>query len=184
MTDCPNGDVRDLLPDLLHDRLDPAARAMVEAHVVDCADCQLELALLRDLRSALRGTPALDLNAIGAGVPAYRAPVRRSWVGWRTAAAITFVAAGVSSLAVWQRGVVPSSESASPVVQTPVSIRSAARLAPAEGRELGVGGGSLTDLSERELASLLREIETLDALPSTDVEAPSIAPIAPRRGHP
>ena len=225
MNDCPNGDVRDLLPDLLHDRLAPSVRAMVEAHVRDCADCQAELALLRDLRSTLRRTPSLDLTAISAGVPAYRSPARRSWVGWRTAAAITFIAAGGSSLVVWQRDLSPQSDSASgafvaaapaddslmasapvapsvaantphsppPRVSVPVTASVAAPVLPApavqqpvqaEARELAMAGGSLTDLSDRELASFLREIEAFDAVPTTDVDATALAPIAPRRGQP
>ena len=221
MNDCPNADVRDLLPDLIHGRLDPSTRAMVESHLRGCADCQAELALLRDLHASLRRAPALDVTAISAAIPAYRAPARRSWVGWRAAAAITLVAAGGSSLLVMRRTISPRPDSllvaaapvspapASPVAaQTaPVSVAPAVpesrsapvartpRVAavtgapqetaePARGRELAMGGGSLTDLSDRELASLLKEIETLDALPSTDVESPSLSPIAPRRAAP
>ena len=80
MTECPNANVRDLLPDLVHGRLDAETRVMVEAHLAGCADCAAEQALLRDLRASLRRTPHLDLAAIAAAVPAYRAPVRRSWV--------------------------------------------------------------------------------------------------------
>ena len=36
MNDCPNAEIRDRLPDLLHDRLDPSARAAVTAHVATC----------------------------------------------------------------------------------------------------------------------------------------------------
>src|SRR5512140_1830353 len=74
MNDCPNADVRDLLPD----RLDEAARAMVESHLEGCADCRAELALLRDVRASLRRAPALNVAAIAAAIPAYHAPVRRS----------------------------------------------------------------------------------------------------------
>ncbi|OYV74079.1 MAG: hypothetical protein B7Z72_01020 [Gemmatimonadetes bacterium 21-71-4] len=52
MTDCPNAEVRDLLPDLLHDRLDEATRMRVEAHLRACEECRGELALLRSLRAA------------------------------------------------------------------------------------------------------------------------------------
>ncbi len=47
-----------------------------------------------------------------------------------------------------------------------------------------MSGGTLTDLSDRELTSLLKEIESLDALPSTDVESVPVSPISPRRGSP
>lgn len=221
MNDCANADVRDLLPDLMHGRLDSSAHAMVESHLRGCADCRKELALLRDLQASLRATHALDIAAIGAAIPSYRAPARRAWVGWRAAAAITLVAAGGSSLLVLQRNitlrqdsVVVAATPSSPVpAQPPVAVSTPAAVAPrmadtqsgsveraprtaavmaspvtpalpAGGRELAMGSGSLTDLSDRELTSLLKGIESLDALPTTEVESTSLSPIAPRRGAP
>ena len=218
MNDCPNADVRDLLPDLVHGRLDAETRAMVEAHIAGCADCQAERALLRDLRASLRRAPQLDLAAIAAAVPAYRAPVRRSWVGWRAAAAITILVAGGSSVALLQRNVAPLVDTVSvapapgssvptpvsaPVaapntiasrapVQTPVPEKPApvvsqppvvaepvVRGLDSGGRELAMGGGSFNDLSDRELTSLLKDIESLDAVPSVEVDNTALAPIAP-----
>ena len=46
-------------------------------------------------------------------------------------------------------------------------------------RELAMGGGSLSDLNDRELASLLKDIESLDAVPSLEVDNMQIAPISP-----
>lgn len=120
MNDCPNGDVRDLLPDLLHERLDAETRAMVDAHVATCADCAAELDLLRQLRGS-RGTPRIDVASIVAAVPAYRAPARRSWVSWRAAAAITVIVAGASSVAVLQRGVPATAVVSSRPIPAPVS---------------------------------------------------------------
>jgi anti-sigma factor RsiW len=216
MNDCPNADVRDLLPDLIHGRLDQATRARVEAHLAICADCRAELALLRGVRTATGRSPALDLGTIAAAVPAYRAPVRRSWVGWRTAAAVTLIVAGGSSIIVTQRiatrqpdsaGVATplvvshrpaplGGESSSPAEASPTPVppvatvptQSAPKLAPQTpalaDRELAMSGGTLNDLSDRELSSLLKEIESLDVLPSTDVESVPLSPIAPRRGTP
>ena len=216
MNDCPNANVRDLLPDLLHHRLDAAARASVEAHVAACADCAAELAMLRNLRSAT-GTPRVDVASIVAALPAYRAPARRSWVGWRSAAAIAVVVAGASSVAVLQRGVpgevagaarsptvtvpprppqiasihLPPTTGSEPAGQAHTGIDSAvgasARLgkttreavAVAAPRELAMGGGTLGDLDNRELASLLKDIESLDAVPSVDVESTPVSPISP-----
>jgi anti-sigma factor RsiW len=215
MNDCPNADVRDLLPDLMHGRLDAATRASVEAHVADCADCAAELALLRDLR-AVRGTPAVDIASIVAAVPAYRAAPRRSWVGWRAAAAITVLVAGASSVAVLQRGVGPvngptvsstvapvsapastpsrpvtvATTPAAPVIeQAPVAIPRISEPTPVAAppttgavraeRELAMGGGSLGDLDNRQLASLLKDIESLDAVPSVEVDNTPVSPIAP-----
>jgi anti-sigma factor RsiW len=218
MNDCPNADVRDLLPDLLHDRLDEATRAVVESHLQGCADCRAELALLRDVRASLRSTPALNLTAIAAAIPPHRAPAQRSCVGWRTAAAVTLLVAGGSSLLVMQRGqAVPRDsvaagpvavvhvptppvtriESSTVAVTPPLAERPAAQrpstpvpdaprvvATPTASRELAMGGGTLNDLSDRELASLLKDIDSLDALPSTDVESVPISPIAPRRNIP
>ena len=224
MNDCPNAAVRDLLPDLVHGPLRGDARLMVEAHLPSCADCQAELGLLRDLRGALRRTPAVDVAAIVAAVPAYAGPARRSWVGWRTAAAITVLVAGGASVALLERPVgsgqgtnaVPTSTVAAlepaqvsgaaalaggaPVTGTSqpisrvagplgresgVAAHPAAEVAGAApspdvgGRELAMAAGSLNDLSDRELTSLLRDIESLDAVPSLDVDNTPSAPIAP-----
>ena len=216
MNDCPNANVRDLLPDLVHGRLDVEARAMVEAHVAGCADCRWEVALLRDLRASRRRTPQLDLAAIAAVVPAYHAPARRSWTGWRAAAAIIVLVAGASSVALLQRNVdqgrssgslasvasssvpapgpapvrAPSThavtapaqtsmrETAAPVVASPPAPSVRVADAGRDG-ELAMGGGSLSDLNDRELASLLKDIESLDAVPSIEVDNTQIAPISP-----
>ncbi|CAN5226744.1 hypothetical protein BH09GEM1_BH09GEM1_36340 [soil metagenome] len=215
MNDCPNADVRDQLPDLVHDRLTAAMRASVEAHVAACADCAAELALLRDLR-AVRVTPTVDVASIVAALPAYRKPIRRSWVGWRAAAAITAIVAGASSVAVLKRGV-PSDVNVGARASTVAVAGALPQDAPAEAprtasvaatvnysstrvdsgviepahaaaptsvagtapRELAMGGGTLNDLDDRELASLLKDIESLDALPSVDVESTPVSPISP-----
>ena len=65
MTDCPNAEMRDRLPDLLHERLEKSVRAAVMAHVDQCEDCRAEMTLLRDARSALSpAVPAIDVAAI------------------------------------------------------------------------------------------------------------------------
>ncbi|MEP7002250.1 MAG: zf-HC2 domain-containing protein [bacterium] len=216
MTDCPNADVRDLLPDLVHGRLDAESRALVETHVAACADCKAEVALLRDLRASLRRSPRVDTAAIAAAVPAYRAPSRRAWVGWRTAAAITLLVAGGSSVVVMRRtnsvrveqttiastpvlpspavnpvdgrgplapgasvSRAPEAASASPAPRVTASTAVIAHAPGAEGRELAMGGGSLNDLNDQELTSLLKDIEALDAVPSVEVDNLPLAPIAP-----
>src|SRR6478672_7741100 len=108
MSDCSNAEVRDLLPDLMHDRLAAHTRARVVAHVDGCADCRSELELLRSLRGSLdRATPHVDVNRIVAALPTAASvrpsQHRRAWrvlSDWRIAAAVTFVVAGGTSLAV------------------------------------------------------------------------------------
>ena len=105
MNDCQNAEMRDQLPELLHERLGASARAAVMAHVDGCVDCRDELELLRVAHSTLmRGTPRVDLNFIVEAIPkaAPRArtlsvPRRRVWTDWRVAAAAVLLVAGGSS---------------------------------------------------------------------------------------
>lgn len=68
MVDCPRDDIRDLLPDLVHDQLEPQARVRVEQHLADCAACTAELELLRALRASAFATPRVDADRIAAAV--------------------------------------------------------------------------------------------------------------------
>jgi hypothetical protein len=179
MTDCPNGEVHDLLPDLLHDRLAPDVRREVEAHVHGCADCQAELALLGAMRSSLRRVAPIDVASIATSIPPYRAPVRHVWAGWRAAAAIVILAAGGASVAVVQRDGSVARDSLS-VAAGPVALSAPATpAAVAAPRELALGSAAVGDLNDGELSALLADLETLEALPSPDVEsATSIVPVS------
>jgi hypothetical protein len=119
MNDCSNADIRDQLPDLLHERLDMSARATVVAHVADCTDCREELELLRDVRALLAAqTPRIDISSVVSALPAVPPRAgqagfgarssaatarRRRHIDWRIAAAVTFLAAGAGSVAVMHR---------------------------------------------------------------------------------
>ena len=105
MNDCQNAEMRDQLPDLLHEHLDVSARAAVMAHVDGCADCRDELELLRIAHGTLlKATPRIDLNfiveALPKAAPRVRtiSPSRRPmWADWRIAAAAVLLVAGGSS---------------------------------------------------------------------------------------
>jgi anti-sigma factor RsiW len=188
MTDCPNGEVRDALPDYLHGRLDTARHREVEAHLAGCDACREELALLRALRATLGRAPAVDASAIAATIPPYRVPARRGWAtGWRVAAAVVAIAVGGTSI-VLLRGREPIvREDGSPYVQTvptPHRDSAAETVAPPSApaiatpsprptvvnRELAMAGGAISDLSDRELSALVEGIESLEAVPSTEVD--------------
>jgi len=199
MIDCPNGEVRDILPDYLHDRLEPSQRESVERHLAGCAACREELALLRELRGTLQRAPRVHVETIAASIPPYRAPARKEWSGgWRAAAAIVAIALGGTSIALWQRSthsapaavpptaVVAAAPSSAAGIREPVITRRAperasSRVSPdaparsstraIDTEELAMGGGAITELSDGELSTLLQEIESLDALPSTEVDA-------------
>jgi anti-sigma factor RsiW len=197
MTDCPNGALRDLLPDLVNGRLSPEARYEVERHVAACSECAAELALLRDLRRSMASVPDVDPTRIAAAIPAYRAHVRRSWGGWRVAAAVAAIVAGGASVAVVRqagtRGPEPVQSMTFTIPDTTIvaerspsvpSARPAERgvgAVPAVARELAMANGAASDLSDRELQALLKDIESIDAVPSIDVEnAAAVSPVSPR----
>ncbi len=117
MNDCVNAEIRDRLPDLLHDQLGAQARAVVMAHVEGCVDCRAELELLRGIRETLaRRAPAVDVNWVAAALP--KPPLRgvaagrqtsatarrRVWSDWRVAAAVTLFVVGGSSVVVLNHG--------------------------------------------------------------------------------
>jgi len=210
MSDCPNAEVRDLLPDLLHDRLDARTRARVLAHVDGCADCRSELELLRSLRGSLdRGTPRVDVNRIVAALPTPASvrpsQHRRAWrvlSDWRIAAAVTFIVAGGTSVVVMRdvrdggsdsTGAAAALHVAKATSETTAATGSTVRppapsatTPPSETRHVtppsSAGQGSaqavasmnepkddqIGDLNERQLKSLLKAIENMDATPSTE----------------
>lgn len=197
MTDCPNGDIRDLLPDLLHGRLGAVERVEVEAHLRDCADCRDELELLRGVRVALRRTRAVDVGEIVAGIQPYRGPVTRtasrSWGGWRIAAAVTLLAAGGTSVVVARNGPFVRTDS-TPVTATagfdsvsgraPIEIVTASSNASgatsASQRELALAGGTIGELDDSELSSLIADLGSIEAVTPADVDnAAPVGPIAP-----
>lgn len=200
MTDCSNGELRDLLPDFLHGQLAPLARERVEAHLRGCDECRAELALLGSLRRTLSHAPAMDVAAITAAIPAYRPAARRAWTGWRAAAAITLLAAGGTSVAVMQRNgerardtlapvaqVVPVTVDLPPTAALPTAVATVPSVIPAPmtahqaaPRELALGSSAVVELSDRELSALLADLESIEALPSPEVEPLPVTPVAPR----
>jgi len=194
MIDCPNGDVRDALPDYLHDRLDATRRRAVESHLAACEACREELSLLRALRATMRGAPAVNVRAIAAAIPPYRVPAQRGWaMGWRAAAAIVAIAVGGTSIALLrgrapaarvdvspyvQSASAPNRDTATAVAPAPSTVAQSPaspaprnlRPTPVVNRELAVEAGSITDLSDGELAALVEGIESLEAVPSAEVE--------------
>ena len=141
MNDCQNAEMRDQLPDLLNERLDGSARAVVMAHVAACADCRDELELLRVARGTLlKATPRVDLNFIVEALPktAPRARIapstrRPMWADWRIAAAAVLLIAGGSSYSLLGRhGGIAMRDSLVAQVTQPVTDTPAAKMPPAD----------------------------------------------------
>ena len=199
MHDCLDGEMRDLLPEYANGVLIAEMHGRVSAHVARCEDCAAEVELIRSI-SAAYSTPKVDLARIIASLPS---PTRQGNRGgsrfraqqWRIAAGIAMIAIGGISVAVL-RSTMHSASTAiavpAPVaVQTPVASTSPAvqpstptelaqrtpQSTPVAMGELSFGGG-LSDLSDAQLKSLLREIDTLDGAPSTEPEVHA-TPIVP-----
>lgn len=175
MNDCPSAEIRDLLPDLLHDKLDQATRADVERHLAACADCSAELALLGRVRGALARGPAVDIARIAAAAVAERrAPRARVRVSgsWRAAAGIAAVAIGsLGVVFAAQRAQIDRNGGAEPRMDSALAVQS---VAPADGRaaEMGLGfGGGVSDLETSQLETLLSELEHLDTTPLAEPTA-------------
>jgi hypothetical protein len=140
MSECSRPEIRDRLPDLIHDRLDAAARAEVMAHVAGCAVCGAELELLRQAHAVLVArTPRVDVAKIVSALPKPTRAAspnviplrpRRRWADWKIAAAITVIAVGGGTFAVTRNGpppvLAPDSVSVPSVNAAPDTARSTA----------------------------------------------------------
>jgi putative zinc finger protein len=198
MNDCPNADIRDQLPDLLHERLDVSMRAAVMAHVDSCVDCRAELELLRGVHGMLVSrTPHVDVNYVvnalpnRAARPVRLAPRRHVWSDWRIAAAVTVLTVGGGSFALLRQNT-PPMPADSVVAQAPTvdhaktpSHDTSAPAAPTVGAaDVNVASADdqaglattahLADLNERELQALLDQIDQLQAVPMTEPEPVTI----------
>jgi hypothetical protein len=180
MRDCPNVEMRDRLPELLHGRLTAAATEELSAHLGTCEACSEELTLLRALRDALPVGAAIDVSAVVAVLP--RRPARR--VGarlarWGSVAGLA-LAAGLAAVMVLDRGPEtatdpgPAGRTSAAVRVAPETVSSprAQARAPrpsATERELALGAG-LADVDDRELAKLISDVERLEAVPIAEPE--------------
>ena len=183
--ECTEVELRDALPALEHGRLSDADRRRLELHLEECAACEAELALLRDVRMLATGAaPALDLDRIAAAVSGAtvrpraevvdegvvslaarrertRTASRPAWATRLTSGAGLRVAAALL-IAVVGGAVVATSggdEGAAPAVDAPTTIELAG---PAAGTAHALGD-QFQDLSDDELSAVLVALEDDDA---------------------
>lgn len=165
MRDCPDGDLRDLLPDLIHDRLAPAEADRVRAHVARCAACEGEVALLMSLRGAFDVPVPVDMDAIVAdvvrrtasrGVPRVADAAGRRG-GWLRAATLVLAVGGASYAVARSTG--PQA--------VPAGVTPATDLAFA---------GHVSDLADDEIRLLEGAITELERQPMAEPDAVDDAP--------
>src|SRR5678815_2493129 len=89
MNSCMEIETREMLPDLLHGKLDASARARVEKHVAGCEECREELEVLRTVKAAAIFAPTIDVNRVVGHIAPYakitsevEAPARSRVVSW------------------------------------------------------------------------------------------------------
>lgn len=187
-TDCSNIEMRELLPDFLHDALSPSERARVEAHLATCAECAAEHALLKSARRAMAGlrVPRVDTAGIVAALPRpmpaalqRRTVARRSPMLFRLAAAITFISLGGISVAIARTyfGEAPVTSVDSVMTWRSDPALGAPTLASADTPRAAspVAGlsvhPSINDLGDADLESLLGELDLIEAAPLAEPES-------------
>lgn len=197
MSDCVNGDIRDVLPELVSGTLPAADLLRVQDHVRACADCAFEVELLRTARAAMRLAPVMNTTRIAAGVQASTAqrlaarsiPVR---VGRMAGVSLVVM---LGAIGLWtMRDAAPDAATdavreASPVVaQLPVagpetstvaSISAAAAPRAERGPTQLALGGDISQLDEDELLALMDELSGLEAMPGEEPAAMVIEPVMP-----
>jgi hypothetical protein len=200
MSECTDGELRDLLPELVNGRLDAETQRAVEAHVAGCEECAEELALLRSLRPVLMREPEVDARKIAAAVNAQRAsqPLRdavraRVSAPWRVAiAAAALIAVSAVGYAVVRRvggaeevalhapdtSTRDTTHTGAPAheVAPPQQIAvapphvAAPATAPTTVAEVGVVD-NLSDLSDDDVRSLTASLDGMSSVPDADPSA-------------
>jgi hypothetical protein len=186
MNKCRELDIKEMLPDLLHGKLDADARARVEAHIASCGECAEELEVLRTVKSAAVFIPAIDVDSVVRQIPPYRAiipavqaPARPRFVSWLVAASLVVVVLGGGSLLMIQKAptvgpvasVLPSDGLAQPekpgaIAQVGPSKEPAVSPTPVP-HALALAS-AVDGLSDNNLQQLMNDMNSFDALPVTE----------------
>jgi hypothetical protein len=194
MTKCTELNLQEMLPDLLNRKLEAHDRARLEAHVAECAPCAEELRVLRAVASATVFAPAIDVDKIVRQIPPYngvapvaQVPARSRIVAWLVAASMLVVLAGGGSLLMQQRPAPARVASTGAAVEHGATRRAAAPVRapetnptnvtrprtvavseqPTHALALAAGVGGLSD---NDLRQLMNDMDSFDALPTTEPE--------------
>lgn len=193
MNDCVNGDIRDVLPELVNGTLPAGDVARVQEHVRVCAECAAEVELLRTARAAMRLAPAMDTARIAAAVQAsaaQRLAARRAPAARVARIAGLSLVAVIGALGVWSlRGSSPAAPEAPDAPVTAAGVGpdqpgAVEQLQPIESRAAGAPvqlalGGDMSQLGDDDLLALLDEVPALEAMPGEEPASLAIEPVIP-----
>jgi Putative zinc-finger len=190
MNECTEIDIKEMLPDLLHGKLDADARAQVEAHVASCEACTEELEVLRTVKSAAVFIPAIDVDRVVRQIPPYRAivpaaqaPARSRLVSWLVAASLVVVVLGGGSLLMIQNkptfGPVAkvdhsslpggaSSQTEKPSAVAPIVTPEGTSISTKPTTHALALATGVDALSDNNLRQLMNDMNSFDALPATE----------------
>ena len=179
MSECANGELRDLLPELVNGRLDAEMQRVVESHVAGCDECAEELALLRALRPGLARGPVVDAAKIAAVVHAQRAEQpQNAAMRPRFATPWRFAIAAAALLAVSAIGYAVATPRSTPVQAPPqrVAVAPPHGAAPAASPATTVVAGdgvldNLSDLSDDDVRTLTASLDGISSVPDADPSA-------------
>lgn len=199
MRDCPDGELRDLLPLYAMGALAGADHARVEAHVASCADCRAELELVRRVARAYAVAP-VNARAIVAHIPPHVPgphAVRHGDAGvrpfyrqrlWQVAATVTLMIGAAAMLTVArsrpESDPPPANNTDGPAAtlagtgSSAAGAGTAAQVAATHAISLGV---RLADLTDAQLDTLLSTLDTVDGnvLADPEILAQPIVPAGP-----
>ena len=187
MNDCMNTEVRDALPDFVNNRLSGLDAVTMKEHIESCADCQAEVAILREARASAMLAPQIDANRIASAIRPYAVVRPQPTVSrrpWLMAAAAAIVAIGgfavLNRPATNNAGFTVGVVAPAPTVATPteskatesapsVSTASVEKSAP---KEVNVASlslvGTTNDLSDADLESLVAALDDIESVPSAE----------------
>jgi hypothetical protein len=183
MSDCPNVEMRETLPELLHGRLDAVHAARVREHVASCEECATELELLGRARRMYEASARpVDTAAIVRALPAAGAarvmqPRRTYSLGMlQLAAAIVLLLVGALVVrnvtrAGGESGVNPQQMVVQPLDTAPDAASSSRKNAPpavAQPRVLAMALSDLDGLEADEIETMLDALDDIDAAPAAE----------------
>lgn len=190
MNDCVNGDIRDVLPELVNGILPAGDVARVQEHVRACADCAAEVELLRTARAAMRLAPTMDTARIAAAVQsstAQRLAARRAPAARVARIAGLSLVAVIGALGIWSlRDSSPAAVDVPAIVAVPEpdQPRAVVQARPVEAQVVSAPvqlalGGDMSQLGDDELLALLSEVSELEAMPGEEPSSLAIEPVVP-----
>lgn len=94
MSEATCATVRERIPDMVRDRLDPEGLAAARSHVATCAECRADLELVHALYVSRTSAPAGLAGRVVRAVRRDRSGIQRPWWGL-SAAAVAALALGI-----------------------------------------------------------------------------------------